>query len=153
MIAGLDLSTRAVDCALVDQDTGDLLELCHWPLVAVGDAFDRSRWVRDSMPSRGWWLDKGVIAVGIENPAGRVGAVRHIARVQGGVLACLPTTLLVHPLEPAEWRRLVGLPGNAPKHEVMQFALRTDNGLTQDEADAILMARATLALLDTKKAA
>lgn len=152
MIAGLDLSTRAIDCALIHQDTGELLELHRWPLVAVGDAFDRSRWVRDSMPSRGWWIDKGVIAVGIEDPAGKHG-VRDVARVQGGVLQCIPVSLLVYPLAPSQWRKLNGLPGNAPKHEVLQYALRTDNGLTQDEADAILIARATLALLDTRKAA
>lgn len=52
-----------------------------------------------------------------------------------------------HGLEPWEWRRLIGLPGNVPKHEVMAWACgnATPHGLlirSQDAADALAIARA-----------
>lgn len=147
MIAGIDLSSKAIDCALIDEDTGQLEALYRWALTATGDAFDRTRWVRDSMPSRGWWTDQGVIAIGIEDPAGNHG-VRAIARVQGGILQCLPLTVVVHPLPPSRWRKLIGLPGNASKDDVFEWANDQHPVPTQDAADALGIAHATRELLE-----
>src|SRR5574337_1266141 len=110
-----------VDVVLVDEDTG-AAEWQRWPLEGQ-DAFDRARSVRLAMPGRGWWEDHSVIALAIEEPAGH--NTRPLNRVQGAILARLPASLLVHPLRPSEWRKLVGLPGNASKAAVAERAKRT----------------------------
>lgn len=145
LIAGIDLSTRAVDCVTIHETTGRLDAWHHWPIDAQGDAFDRTRWIRDTMPARGWWKDQGVAAIGIEDPRGNSAGI--IYRAQGAILACLPTSILVHPLIPSEWRKLVGLPGNASKQDVRDFAPGTIDGAPQDAYDAWAIAEATRTLL------
>jgi hypothetical protein len=119
------------------------------------------------MPSLGWWADEGVVACGIEDPRGMSAGV--IYRVQGAVIACLPTWLLVHPLVPSEWRKLAGLQGNASKPEVAVSSVARlyehhdlDGGTPvdfeyhdwpQDAHDAHLIAVATLSLIRTEAAA
>lgn len=149
LIAGIDLSTRAIDLALINETTGQLAELHRFELPKNGDAFDRARWVRDTMPSRSWWTDQGVIAIGIEDPRGHNPG--PLFRAQGAILACLPTSLLVHPLIPSEWRALNGLPGNASKAHVYEHAHRHAilPAGSQDAADAFLVATATLELVET----
>jgi hypothetical protein len=148
-VAGLDYSTHAIDCVLVDEDTGEYVAWHRWPLEAKGDAFDRARWIRHTMPARSWWDDRGVVACGIEDPRGMKPG--PLFRIQGAILSCLPTWLLVHPLVPSEWRKLVGLPGNATKLEVVFHArdhseMMTD-AWTQDTCDAYCIATATRTLI------
>lgn len=158
-IAGVDYSTHAVDCVFIDDDTGRA-EWRHWPLTG-NDSFDRTRAVRDAMPSRGWWEDEGVLAIGIEHPGGHHGT-RDMIRVQGAILACLPTSLLVCPWPPAKWRKAVGLPGNASKLAVAAWADRhlarsqvSWGTWPQDACDAYCIAQATISALiqDEKEAA
>lgn len=154
-IAGIDLSSHAVDCVLIDENDHRVIAWHRWQLTANGDAFDRTRWVRDSMPSRGWWKDEGVIAAGIEDPRGQSAGV--IYRVQGAIISCLPTWLLVHPLNPGEWRKLIGIPGNATK-EMTRDWVRAQVGSVagswpNDATDAYGIARATSSLLDQSVAA
>lgn len=145
-IAGCDFSSKAVDIVLLDEDTD--AAVWHRFELHGQDAFDRARSVRAAMPARGWWEDQGVLAVGIEQPRGRFALV-DLGRIQGAVLACLPTSLLVQPWNPAQWRKQVGLPGNAPKLSVAGWAIaRWTNApgpyaLEQDSCDAFCIALAT----------
>jgi hypothetical protein len=148
MIAGIDYSTRAVDVVLLDEDS-DAATWHRFPLEGA-DAFDRVRSVRESMrvPYPGL-TDKwdSVIAFGIEEPRGyNAGA---LYRIQGAILSCLPTRTLVHPIGPSEWRKTVGLPGNASKAEVMAWMMNSDRyDWPQDACDAYCIALATRTLLE-----
>lgn len=150
LIAGIDYSTRAVDIVLLDEDT----DAATWHRFELkgADAFDRSRKVREALHgSFGLWDD--VLACGIEDPRGfNAGS---LYRVQGAILSCLPHGLLVHPLIPSEWRKTVGLSGNASKADVARFAGARLVGTTwagsliwpQDACDAYCIALATRTLI------
>lgn len=157
VIAGIDLSTKAIDVVMLDEDS----DAATWHrFVLSGDgAFDRTRSVRTAMPGSSFWDD--VLAVGIEEPCGH-GAGR-LMRIQGAILACIPAEKLVAPLMPSSWRKMVGLAGNAPKATVHLFAegrwasehpmLFRGYTLTYDMADAYCIALATRTLLQRTEAA
>lgn len=115
--AGIDYDTHAVHLVLINEDG----QAAYHPFPLEGpDAFTRTRSVRDAMWPRTRWADEGVIALGIEEPAGRL--TGRLFRVQGAILACLPPWLLVEKFMPSEWRKVVGMPGNASKGYVAEFA-------------------------------
>lgn len=161
-ICGIDYSSHAVDLVLLDEDS-DAATWHRVPLVGPS-AFDRARMVRLLMLSHlgsAFWDD--VLAVGIEQPRGNHGVV-HMARIQGAVLTCIPASKLVQPLNPAEWRKRVGLKGNATKDavriEAWARAAMVDGYLADamnawpfDATDAYCIAMATRSLLETKAAA
>ena len=125
MYAGVDYDTKAIHVVLLPEEG----PARYLPFVMHGhDAFERTRVVRDVMPARGWWEDEGVIAIGIEEPMGQ--STRPLNRVQGAVLACLPSSILVQPFMPGEWRNAVELKGNATKEAVAEFVLEM-RGLDQ----------------------
>jgi hypothetical protein len=150
MIAGIDYSTRAVDVVLLDEDS----DAATWHRFELdgADAFDRARDVYAAMPAWTGELWDSVLAAGIEEPRGfNAGA---LYRIQGAILQCLPSTLLVHPLIPSQWRKTVGLPGNASKDDVAEWAT-WKGGLgakavfwPQDACDAYCIALATRTLLE-----
>lgn len=155
-IAGIDYSSHFIDAVFIDEDSGKA-EWRRWGLHG-NDAFDRARSIRDSMPARGWWQDEGVVAAGIEHPGGKYGT-GPLLRIQGAILACLPPTLLVEPWAPAKWRKAVGLPGNASKQRVAEWAT-WEGGLgqkavfwAQDACDAYTIAQATRQALEHEEAA
>lgn len=114
-IAGIDFSTHAVDVVLLDENDVEPPVWHRYELTGA-NAFDRARQAR-FLPTV--WDD--VLAVGIEDPRGyNAGA---LYRVQGAVLARIPAATLVHPLVPSQWRKLVGLPGNASKADVAAHAV------------------------------
>lgn len=120
MYAGVDFDTKAIHIVLLPEEG----PAQYLPCVMHGhDAFERTRVVRDVMPARGWWEDQGVIALGIEEPMGRGSVVQKLNVVQGAVLACLPTYLLVYPMRPSVWRTKVDLAGNSSKEDVARFGL------------------------------
>lgn len=152
VIAGIDFSTHAVDIVLLAEETNaaewhrfELTDLPSW------DAFDRARSVRAVMPTRSWWEDHGVIAIGIEQPRGNHG-VTPLFRVQGAILACLPPDLLVQPWNPASWRVAAGMKGNAPKLAVAVFSRnllgQTCADWPQDAHDAHFIALATRSAIE-----
>jgi hypothetical protein len=156
MIAGIDYSTRAVDVVLLDEDS-DAATWHRFELKALGkldDAFERTRSVRDAMPARtsGFWDD--VSAIGIEQARGHDAYTGM--RVQGAILACIPRHKQVEPHNPSEWRKTVGLPGNASKDDVARWAnahwlqpLDAPRILPQQDAyDAFCIALATRTLLE-----
>ena len=143
MYAGVDYDTKAIHVVLLPEEG----PARYLPFVMHGhDAFERTRVVRDVMPARGWWEDEGVIAIGIEEPMGQ--NTRPLNRVQGSVIACLPSSLLVQPLMPHEWRRDIGLPGNASKEDVHSYLFQdaavidSDGEWPQDAFDAYALALA-----------
>jgi hypothetical protein len=153
VIAGIDYSTRAVDVVLLDEDT----DAATWHRFELegADAFDRARSLRRSFACIGssFWDD--VLAVGIEDPRGY--GAGSLYRIQGAILACLPGRTLVHPLIPSQWRKTVGLPGNASKSIVAEwvnwkrFLAMGDESVVdwpQDACDAFCIALATRTLLE-----
>jgi hypothetical protein len=161
MIAGIDYSSRAVDIVLLDETT----DAATWHRYELHkdrgqDAFDRVRNVPAMMPSRANTFWDGVIAVGIEDPRGY--GAGSMYRVQGAILACIPRPLLVQPWVPSEWRKAVGLPGNASKVDVFAWTARNypqdwhDNYVDmcpQDAIDAQCLALATRNVLQRTEAA
>jgi hypothetical protein len=149
MIAGIDYSSRNIDVVLLDEDS-DAATWRRFPLTGA-DAFDRTRSVRDAIYTRSWWSDSPVIAVGIEDPRGyNAGA---LYRIQGAILASFPDGLLVHPLIPSQWRKTVGLAGNASKDAVAERVrylslAAEENGWPQDACDAYCIALATRTLIE-----
>jgi len=165
---GIDYSTRFVDCVTVPFE-GSGVPVWHRFELVGNDAFDRTRSVADSMPGRSSVFFEDILAVGIEHPGGNHGT-GALLRVQGAILARIPARMLVHPLPPGKWRKLVELPGNATKADVMRHSTSQlypsaktspfllgltgpDGEWPQDAHDAHLIALATRSLIDTKQAA
>lgn len=159
-LAGIDYSTHAIDVVLIDENDVEP-PVWHRTELHGQNAFDRTRDVKDALlpPLRLWSGD--LLAVGIEDPAGNHG-VRALARIQGAILARLPFTLLVQPWAPSQWRKAVGLPGNASKQQVKAFADAMlprqhiddrPSWATQDAADAWCIALATRLAITREKAA
>ena len=165
MIAGIDFSTRAVDVVLLDEDT----DAASWHRFELSgqDAFERARDVRRSFRPSSGILFEDCVAIGIEEPMMRGGGMStaySLYRVQGAVIACLPPRTLVHPIKPSQWRKTVGLPGNATKQTVSDWTrghLYLTPGMggfgyvdwPQDACDAYCIALATRTLLHAQKAA
>ena len=167
IVVGIDVSTYAIDLVLIDVDDHKAPAWHHHPLTGH-DAWERTRNTAQALPSPHATIWDDVLAIGVENPAGTHGA-HTIQRVVGAVLACLPPHTLVQPWRPAEWRKAVGLKGNASKDAVRSHALACASDLetkeridgwcssrakwSQDACDAYCIASATLAAIETKKAA
>ncbi len=141
MICGIDLSTRFIDLVFIGEDIPTWL---RFPL-AGHDAFDRARDVRMALPPRTSVMWDDVEAIGIEDPRGYNAGVLY--RVQGAVLACMPSEVLIHPWIPSEWRKAVGMPGNASKGHVSLWVRAEQRDLVkywpQDACDAYCIALAT----------
>lgn len=134
-VAGIDYSTRAVDIVWIDDDGAEQPIWRRFDLVGA-DAFERTRVVRAAMPSASTWDD--TLAIGIEHPGGRHG-VHQLLRVQGAIISCLPAGVLVQPWPPSQWKKAVGLKGNATKSEVESFVhLHTFANESQDTFDFVL---------------
>lgn len=156
-VAGIDFDTHAVHVVLLELDSDRAQHWCA-AIAKGGDAFDRTRRIRDVMPSRGYWDDEGVVAIGIERPMGFRSALgsHTLLRAQGAILACLPSATLVHELAPQEWKRDSLGKGNASKTEVLHWAhehwLPMRDRMGQDEADAFCIAWAIRGAIATESA-
>ena len=153
-IVGCDFSTKAVDFVYLDENDMEppRWNRCH---LEGADAWERTR---ELSRQPGWpsWMWDDVLAVGIEDPAGNHGT-SYLYRVQGAILARIPRSILVQPWRPAQWRKAVGLPGNASKKDVF---IASDDMLPedwplwpQDAHDAHMIALATLLAITREKAA
>ena len=120
-IAGIDVSTKAVDLALIHQDNLQPPKWHHYPLTGH-DAWERTRSIPYAMPGPHSTFWDTVAAIGMENPAGTHGA-HAVQRAVGAVLACLPPLALVQPWRPSEWRKACAMPGNASKGHVRAAAM------------------------------
>lgn len=154
MFAGIDYDTFGIHIVLLREDQPPR----YWTRWLEGDTpFDRARDVRVKMPSRSAWEEWGIAGVGLEeqnsnNPTIRV-SVQKLKVIQGAILACLPSYLLVAPLNANVWRSTVGLPGNASKAAVAEWVLEDSLGASadwpQDACDAYCLARTVEALTET----
>lgn len=158
-VAGVDFSSHAIDVVLVDLDDRQPPRWHRYPLLGQ-DAFDRARSVADAMPGRSSVYWDNVLAVGIEEPAGRNPGV--LFRIQGAVLAQIPARMLVTKWMPSQWRKAVGLAGNAAKPMSRERAWQYDprfTGLTEwdgpplDACDALCVALATRQAITRQEAA
>lgn len=151
-VAGIDYSTHAIDVVLLDENGVEPPEWHRTELVG-NNAFDRTRSIDNGVTSA-WWDD--MLAIGIEDPRGfNAGA---LYRIQGAILANIPDRILVQPWVPSEWRKAVGLKGNAPKAEVksavITWAWAGGSGeWPQDACDAYCIALATLRAIRVEAAA
>lgn len=126
MIAGIDLSTLAIDVVLLDEDTD---QAAHHRLrlnLGGGKTLDRIRRVRDRMPARGSWADSGCVLIAIEEPfaRGKMGGQVPILMVIGSILACLPDDIPVALLRADDWRRSCGLPIRGARTDLKAASLR-----------------------------
>lgn len=115
VVAGIDFSTRAVDIVFLDENNVEPPTWYRYELSGA-NAFDRARQAK-LLPAV--WND--VLAVGIEDPRGHNAGALY--RVQGAILARIPGSVLVQPWIPSQWRKAVGLPGNASKADVAARAM------------------------------
>jgi Holliday junction resolvasome RuvABC endonuclease subunit len=124
-VAGIDLSAQAIDAVFLDLDS-DAATWTRYPLKGPGDSFDACRRVHEVLPFRSWWGDNGVIAIGFERPFMKgQRATRSLSRIQGAVLACLPSQMLVTELSVGTWKKATVGNGNATKDDVARWVAAT----------------------------
>lgn len=116
MIAGIDISTRAIHVCTIPEDTNQA-ELHVVRLdTERGDTVDRIRRLRDRMPARGAWYDTGCTLVAIEKPFHRgVANVAPMLMVYGALLQLFPDDLPLLPLRSDDWRAECGIPIRKPR--------------------------------------
>lgn len=74
----------------------------------------------------------------------QVKGVAEVERVVGSVIASVPKKIAVSLIGPAEWKKIVGLKGNAQKEEIAVHAIDLYAVLSessQDILDAAMIAR------------
>jgi hypothetical protein len=117
-VAGIDISSFAVDVVLLDEDSNRATRRDHFALTG-STPLERTRSLRGVFPSRTYWEDNGVYLAGIEDPHSRF---PHVAKamglVTGGVAALLPRDLCVIHTAPKEWKRIFAANANASKDAV-----------------------------------
>ncbi len=149
-VAGFDSSSYAIDCVTIEEDDG-VVEWSRWDLRG-SDAWERTRSIGSVMPGRTSERWDDVYAIGVEVAHGPSSGV--INRCVGAVLSMLPPNVLICPWTASQWKKAVGLPGNATKaqiasHAAAQLGFEFDQ---QDAYDAWGLARATQLALESKRA-
>jgi N6-adenosine-specific RNA methylase IME4 len=115
VIAGLDISTRAIHIVSLPEDTN------HAQLHVVrvdttrGDPIERIRRLRDRMPARSAWADSGCTLIAIEKPFHRGPGIALMMAVYGALLQLLPADLPLLELRSDDWRRECGIPIRKPR--------------------------------------
>jgi hypothetical protein len=159
-VAGIDFSSHAVDVVTVPYEGVGAPVWTRFPLVGA-DAFDRARSVAQAVPGPSSVFWEEILSVGIEEPTGKFKPGTGY-RIQGAILARIPARMLVQPWPPSRWRKAVGLPGNASKADVWEFAwdigdnrwMTTPDGFVPyDCTDAYCIALATLDAITKAEAA
>ncbi|MFN0092877.1 MAG: hypothetical protein ACKVWR_21795 [Acidimicrobiales bacterium] len=136
--AGVDFDTHGVHVCLIDEDRPERARAFTWAL-AGSDALTRLRAVREI---RCGWDD--VAIVNVEWPAGRFHTAAALLPFHGAIVNQVPSGVIVWRMRPMEWRRHVGLAGNASKQEVADLVARHVPAAdwSQDLCDAWCLARA-----------
>jgi hypothetical protein len=120
LVAGIDVSTRAVDIIKLPLD-GDNARWDRYELEGP-TALERATCLPEILPRGTYWDDVALVA--LERPYGPGRDILfHLHLVVGAVIAALPARLrppwLMHP---TEWRKACGMPGNAHKDAVRAWA-------------------------------
>lgn len=125
MIAGIDLSTRAIHiCSLPEDTNAAQLHVVRLD-TERGDQITRVRRLRDRMPARTAWRDAGITLIAIERPYSHIAAtLAPMMLVFGAILQLLPADVPLLELSPPEWRKECGLPqrGDRVKPAAIEFA-------------------------------
>ena len=145
-VVGIDLSSRAVDLAKLDESADHAI---HTRISLERDkrakAWDRTLLVPELMPKAGYWDDVYLVAIEIPFGAG-TGAVAGINRVVGAVAASLPAQLRepyrCWAVRPGEWRTWLGLHGKPDVQLIEQLGLVLEGpyAASQDARDALCIA-------------
>lgn len=159
MVAGIDVSTFAIDVVWIDLDD---LEAPHWCRYSMEgrDAWERCRDVGREFPGASSEVWDETTAIGMEVAFGPSSG--DVNRCVGAVLSRLPQGILIERWSSSQWKKAVGLAGNAKKQQVMDHVLRIAFGvgwktdqkiLEQDACDAYCIALATRQAITTQQAA
>jgi hypothetical protein len=117
-IAGLDISSFAVDVVLLDEETDDAT--WHRFRLDGSTPFERTRSLRGVFPSRSFWEDNAVFLAAVEDPVGHhAHTAKALGLVTGGVAALLPRDLIAVQTQPSEWKRIFCGRGNATKEDIV----------------------------------
>lgn len=146
VIGGIDVSTKSIALVVLSSKTGDISRFDEFPIPDLkkldNNKAERCRVIAETgFPS----ALRRVSVVYVEQPMGRqVKGVAEVERVVGSVIAAVPRKTSVSLITPAEWKKAVGLKGNAQKDEIRAFADSLYPVLlesSQDLHDAALIAR------------
>lgn len=148
-VAGFDISSRAIHCVILAEDTNDALAHVVRFDGRRGDAVDRIRRMRDLMPARGTYPDFGVTVLAIEKPFHAAAAQSAIpSMVYGALLQLVPANLPLLELRADDWRRQCALPLRGARSELKAASIRFARqvweacpyALDDDTADAFCVA-------------
>lgn len=118
-ILGVDLSTKAIDLVLLDED--DPAQATHHRIALATPWWNAATDMRNTL--RGIDHSENVHLAGIERPYGPSRQViASLHTILGAVLASMPAHITCLEIRPADMRHELGLPGNCPK-ETMHFAV------------------------------
>jgi Holliday junction resolvasome RuvABC endonuclease subunit len=137
VIGGVDLGTRLVTICELDHHGSASLRNLRVP--GSLDSLQAARALAVLATQVRW---PGVVWV--ERPYGaHIRSVADLSRVYGAILAAIPADHAVSEISAPEWKKAIGLPGNAKKSSVIAWA-KTEYGLDLDEhqADALAIAHA-----------
>jgi hypothetical protein len=163
LIGGIDLSSKAIDVVLLDEDTNRAEHYRVRLDTQRGDATERIRRLRDLMPARGAWSDLGITMVALERPIAIHSSVPLM--VYGALLQVLPSAIPLLELRSDDWRTECGIAIRKPrdagsdwhKREALRFAREQwldCPPIDHDAADAFCIAWAAREIdLRTKAAA
>lgn len=109
MIAGLDISTKAIHICSLPEDTNEAQLHVVRLDTERGDVTERIRRLRDRMPSRGAWRDEGYTLIAIERPYFAAQSIGPMMAVYGALLQLFPANMPLLELKSDEWRKACGL--------------------------------------------
>lgn len=147
VIAGVDVSTKSIAVVVLSSKTGDVHRFDEFPIPDIrklgNNKAERCRVIANTGFASAL---RRVSALYVEQPMGRqVKGVAEVERVVGSVIASVPKRVSVSLITPAEWKKIVGLKGNAQKDEIASYARQLYpvlDGSSQDIFDASMIARA-----------
>lgn len=107
-VVGIDLSSKAIHVAVLQEDSNDASVHIVRLDKQRGDATTRIRRMRDLMPARGAYADLGVTLIALERPIALHSNVPLM--VYGALLQLLPAELPLLELRADDWRKECALP-------------------------------------------
>lgn len=133
MIAGIDLSSKALHICTLDEDTNAATVHVVRLDLQRGDAVTRARRLRDLMPARSAWADIGVTLVAVEKPffTGHQGLV-PLLMVYGGLLQLIPPAMPLLELRADDWRLECSLKRRGPKSELKRASIEFARAVWSD---------------------
>lgn len=142
-VLGIDVSSHAIDLIRLDETS----TAAEWTRLDLGDekvpAFERCRQVQCVMPQASFYEDVYLIAIERPKTHSFISAAAQFP-VFGAVLACLPYAIETWDVSPGDWRKGIGLKGNAKKDEcaraVNDLGAPSDTSWPQDAFDAFAVA-------------